>query len=237
MEIVTHLIKKKLVDVIFSTDGKEYITPDYLVQEMSAELIVHGGRINMTELSKILRIDLNQVMNYCKEITKRKDVHVVLNQLVDSTYVQRIAEEINEKLNLSGKILVNDLTMQYDLPPEFLQKHVLQKNLGTLIRGKQDSHDLNLYYTETFASRTKAKIRGALAGLTKPTPISAILNQCGLQDSTFFLLYDQLTVPGTFTSRQSSGLYIPHIYSKSQVTTICMRRISDLPVRPRSHWQ
>lgn len=184
---------------------------------MCGELFVHGGRINMTELSKILRVDLNQIMNYSKEILKRKDVHLVLNQLIDDTYISRIAEEINEKLNQSGKISINDLTMHFDLPAEFLQQQVFAKHLGTLIQGKQDPHDSNLYYTEAFAARAKAKIRGALAALTKPTPITAILNQCGLQDTTFFLLFDQIGAAGSVTSKQSTGQYIPHIYSKSQV--------------------
>lgn len=44
IEIITKLIEINLLDVIFTTDGKEYITPQYLIKEIKDELYVSGGK-------------------------------------------------------------------------------------------------------------------------------------------------------------------------------------------------
>lgn len=44
IEIVQKLIGLGLVEVIYTTDGKEYLTPQQLEREMKDELFVHGGK-------------------------------------------------------------------------------------------------------------------------------------------------------------------------------------------------
>lgn len=43
MEIVAKLISSKLLDVVFTTDGKEYVTPVHLTKELKDEAFVQGG--------------------------------------------------------------------------------------------------------------------------------------------------------------------------------------------------
>jgi len=43
VEIINKLLELKLLDVVFTTDGKEYVTPKQLIREISDELYVHGG--------------------------------------------------------------------------------------------------------------------------------------------------------------------------------------------------
>ncbi len=43
IEIVQRLAEAKLVDVIYTTDGKEYLTPQELSKEIREELQVRGG--------------------------------------------------------------------------------------------------------------------------------------------------------------------------------------------------
>jgi hypothetical protein len=43
VEIITKLLDLKLLDVVFTTDGKEYVTPQQLTREIRDELYVHGG--------------------------------------------------------------------------------------------------------------------------------------------------------------------------------------------------
>lgn len=48
--IVTQLLKEKLLDVIFTVDGKEYVTPQQLSREIQDELYVNGGTVIETFL-------------------------------------------------------------------------------------------------------------------------------------------------------------------------------------------
>ncbi|CAG9858858.1 unnamed protein product [Phyllotreta striolata] len=217
IEIISWLIDRKLLDLIFSSDGKEYITPSQLVSDIKGELYDHGGRINLVELAKIIGVDLAHINAHINDVLKgSKDVHAILGQLVDNSYIARIAGEINEKLTQQGQINISDLTIQYDLPADFLQSQIVEKNLGKIIFGKQDKNDPKVYFTESFIARTKAKIRGSLAGLTRPTPIASILNNTNISEKLFFSLFDQAALYGTLTGRMTGAQYIPNVYARSQ---------------------
>lgn len=211
--------EKKTIDVIFTVDGKELLTPQQLVQDIRNELYVNGGRIDLVELAKIIGVDLSHINTHLKDVLKgQKEIHSVLGQLIDNSYIARIAGEINEKLIQNGQINVSDLTIQYDLNGEFIQQQVIEKHLGKLIQAKQDSSDPRIFFTQSFIARCKAKVRGALAGLTKPTPVATILNNIGISEKLFFSLYDQTSMYGTLTSRVVGAQYIPSVYARSQVS-------------------
>ncbi|KAE8749858.1 hypothetical protein FOCC_FOCC003327 [Frankliniella occidentalis] len=221
VEIITKLVDMKLLDIIFTNDGKEYITPQQLVTEMRDELIVNGGRINLVELAKLLNVDLSHIAQRAADLQKQDPgISLVLGQLIDKSYITRLAEEINEKLVQQGEVSISDLTSQYDLPSEFLQQ-VVQRNLGKIIRAKQDRQDPRVFFTEAYVARNMAAIRGALIATMKPTPVSNLINICGVQERLFFSLIDNLMelkqVPGVFSGKQvSNSIYVPSIYSKSQ---------------------
>ncbi|KAK5650317.1 hypothetical protein RI129_001346 [Pyrocoelia pectoralis] len=217
IEIVSWLIDRKLIDLIFTSDGKEYMTSSQLVQDILGELYIRGGRVNYVELSKTIAVDLNHIINHIPEVTHgRKDIYSILGQLIDTSYIIKIAGEINQKLIQQGQINIGDLTIQYDLPADFLQRNVVEKYLGKLIHGEQDKNDSKIFFTESFISRSRAKIKGALTALTKPTVVSVILNQIDVTDKLFFSLFDQLSMYGVLTGRTHSSLYVPSVYSRSQ---------------------
>ncbi|EEZ97941.1 E3 UFM1-protein ligase 1 homolog [Tribolium castaneum] len=217
IEIINYLKEKKIIDLIFTVDGKEFLTPSHLIQDIKNELFVSGGRINLVELAKNIGVDLAHITAHLKDVLKgQKDLHSILGQLIDSSYITKIAGEINEKLAQQGQISISDLTIQYDLSAEFLQQQVVEKHLGKIIHGKQDTNDPRVIFTESFIARCKAKIRGALCGLTRPTPVASILNQISLSEKLFFSLFDQTSMHGALTSRVVGAQYIPNVYARSQ---------------------
>ncbi|XP_058819631.1 E3 UFM1-protein ligase 1 homolog [Topomyia yanbarensis] len=218
IEVVSLLISKGLLEVIFTTDGKEYLTQAHLKQEVKDEMFVCGGRVNIVDLAKTLNVDFDKVQRIAEQIVMEDaKIKLVLGQLLDDLYIQRVASEINEKLSQAGEINVADLTTQYDLPADFILNHIILKYLNKIIMGKQDSSNANIFFTQSYITRSKAKIRGALAAITKPTPVSAILAQSGIPDRLFNLLVNEVATQGSVTSRTPGALYIPRIYTKTQV--------------------
>ena len=53
VEIVNHLMQTGAIDVLFTLDGKEYITPQQLDREIKEELNSQGGRLNIVELQQV----------------------------------------------------------------------------------------------------------------------------------------------------------------------------------------
>lgn len=216
IEIVQWLLDKKMIDLIFTIDGKEFLTPAHLIKDIKDELYVSGGRINLVDLAKTIGVDLSHINTHVNTVLKnQKGVHLILGQLIDSNYISKIINEINEKLNQQGQLNVGDLTIQYDLPGDFLQQ-TLEKNLGKTLQAKQDSNDPKIFYTEMFIAKTVSKLRGALLGLTKPVAVSYIVNNLGINDKLFFNLFDQVSAPGFLTNKLPGAQYVPNTHMKSQ---------------------
>lgn len=217
IEIVTLLLEKQLLDVVFTNDGKEYITPEHLEREIQDELYANGGRANLVEVSKTLNVDLSRIEALAERIAAdNPQIHLMLGQLIDEDYITHIAQEINEKLSQRGEISISDLTSQFDLPSEFLQHNVMEKHLGKTIKGRQDATNPRVFFTQAYIQRCKAKIRGALAAITKPTNVSVILQQINVQEKIFHSLLDEIMPAGQVTSKQANAQYVPHIYAKTQ---------------------
>lgn len=219
IEIITKLIELNLLDVIFTTDGKEYITPQFLIKEIKDELYVSGGRLNLVELSKTLNVDLSHITARIPEVERSSaGCTLIMGQLINKQYQKTIAEEINEKLQNMGQINVGDLTKVYDLPGDYLQD-VIEKNLGKIIFGKQDQSDSRVFYTEAFLAKNKCLLRGTLRAFTKPIQVSVILTITQLQSRDFYFAFDSLAddkeVCGSLTARQGgNAMFIPYIYTK-----------------------
>uniref|UniRef100_A0A0A1X755 E3 UFM1-protein ligase 1 homolog n=1 Tax=Zeugodacus cucurbitae TaxID=28588 RepID=A0A0A1X755_ZEUCU len=217
IEIVTLLLEKNLIEAFFTNDGKEYITPDQLEREVQDELYVNGGRINLVEVSKTLNVDLSRIEEIAGRIAENDaEIHFMLGQLINEQYITHIAEEANERLAQKGEITVSDLAQQFDLPSDFLQHDVMEKHLGKIIRGRQDASNPRVFFTQAYIQRCKAKIRGALKAITRPTNVAIILQQINVQEKIFHSLFDEIAPAGHVTSKQANAQYIPNIYTKMQ---------------------
>src|SRR5690348_4765951 len=115
VEIMKRLIEMKLLDVIFTCDGKEYITEEHLLREIEDELYSSGGRIGLSDLATILNVDYTQIEAKANQLSRTSsgDISLVLGQLVSRQYKDSLAQEIDLKLQEVGIITIAELTKQY----------------------------------------------------------------------------------------------------------------------------
>uniref|UniRef100_A0A182W7K3 E3 UFM1-protein ligase 1 homolog n=1 Tax=Anopheles minimus TaxID=112268 RepID=A0A182W7K3_9DIPT len=217
IEIVRLLIEKGLIDVIYTNDGKEYLTQDHLQQEVKDELYVRGGRVNLIELAKVLNVEFAKIEYTAKRLVDHDpELHLLLGQLINAAYIQRVASEINQKLVQYGEIHIGQLTSTYDLPTDFILNKIVLDNLHKIIFAKQDPTNGHIFFTQSYIMRNKAKIRGALAAITKPTPISVILNLTDVPARILYMSLNELSSLGSVTVQSPAGQYIPHVYERMQ---------------------
>ncbi|XP_039982029.1 E3 UFM1-protein ligase 1 [Xiphias gladius] len=221
IEIIAKLVQEKKLDVVHTLDGKEYITPAQISREIRDELYVHGGRINIVDLQQIINVDWVHVENRASDIAKSdKGVQLVLGQLIDDTYLDRLAEEVNDKLQEAGLISIAELCKSYDLPGDFLTEELL-KRLGKLIQGEMDQYNRGVIFTPAFVARHKARIRGLFSAITRPTPVSSMIGTFGFQEHLLYSVLEELVNTGRLKGsvvggRQDKAVYIPDIYAKTQ---------------------
>uniref|UniRef100_A0A3Q2NZN6 E3 UFM1-protein ligase 1 n=1 Tax=Fundulus heteroclitus TaxID=8078 RepID=A0A3Q2NZN6_FUNHE len=221
IEIITKLVQDKKLEVVHTLDGKEYITPAQISREIRDELYVHGGRINIVDLQQIINVDWVHVENRASDIAKSdKGVQLVLGQLIDDAYLDRLAEEVNDKLQEAGLISIAELCKSYDLPGDFLTEELL-KRLGKLIQGEMDQYNRGVIFTRAFVARHKARIRGLFSAITRPTPVSSMIAAFGFQEHLLYSVLEEMVNGGRLKGsvvggRQDKAVYIPDIYSKTQ---------------------
>ncbi|XP_068564656.1 E3 UFM1-protein ligase 1 [Cebidichthys violaceus] len=221
IEIIAKLVQEKKLDVVHTLDGKEYITPAQISREIRDELYVHGGRINIVDLQQIINVDWVHVENRASDIAKSdKGVQLVLGQLIDDTYLNRLAEDVNDKLQEAGLISIAELCKNYDLPGDFLSEE-LSKRLGNLIQGEMDQYNRGVIFTPAFVARHKARIRGLFSAITRPTPVSSMIGAFGFQEHLLYSVLEELVNTGRLKGsvvggRQDKAVYIPDIYARTQ---------------------
>uniref|UniRef100_A0A8C4JDL5 E3 UFM1-protein ligase 1 n=1 Tax=Dromaius novaehollandiae TaxID=8790 RepID=A0A8C4JDL5_DRONO len=221
IEIVTKLIAEKQLEVVHTLDGKEYITPAQISREIRDELHVCGGRVNIVDLQQVINVDLLHIENRANDIVKAdKTVQLVLGQLIDESYVDQLAEEVNDKLQETGQVTISELCKAYDLPGDFLTQ-ALSRHLGKIIRGQLDQDNHGVIYTEAFVSRHRARIRGLFSAITRPTPVSNLITRYGFQEHLLYSVLEELVNTGRLKGtvvggRQDKAVFVPDIYARTQ---------------------
>jgi len=226
VELVAKLIELKLIDVIFTNDGKEYLTHQQLGKEIKDELWVCGGRVGLVELASTLNVDYSQVEAAAQNLCKGdRELHLVLGQLLSGRYLENLCVQINEKLQQTGTLAIPSLTKVYDLPADFLVEQVHDR-LGSIIEGFKDETDPKVLLTTSHVARNRARIRGVLSAITVPTTVSSIISRFGFQEKLFFSLAEELIrtgrLPGIISGGRSAGKasYIPHSYARAQTAWV-----------------
>ena len=101
------------------------------------------GRISLSDLAVNLNVDYSHVEFQAQQLAKHDPkVHLVLGQLVNSQYLDDMADQLNEKLQVQGTLSISTLAKDFDLPSDFLFEEVI-KRLGKFIEGFQVVYDLN----------------------------------------------------------------------------------------------
>ncbi|KAM9382114.1 E3 UFM1-protein ligase 1 isoform 3-T3 [Phaethornis superciliosus] len=221
IEIVTKLIAEKQLEVVHTLDGKEYVTPAQITKEIQDELHVSGGRVNIVDLQQVINVDLLHIENRANDIVKsEKTIQLVLGQLINESYLDQLAEDVNDKLQETGQVTISELCKAYDLPGDFLIQ-ALSRRLGRIIRGQLDQENRGVIFTEAFVSRHRARIRGLFTAITRPTSVSNLITRYGFQEHLLYSVLEELVNSGRLKGtvvggRQDKAVFIPDIYARTQ---------------------
>jgi hypothetical protein len=124
IELVNYLIKtNRLKNVLFTLDGKEYVTEEQVRKEILEVLFLSGGRINRANLPELLNLDFIHIENICNRIVEEdRSITIVQGEIITDDYLDSVCEEVNELLQESGHIFLGDLTKRLILPSDFIQQ-------------------------------------------------------------------------------------------------------------------
>lgn len=169
------LIQKKMIDVVYSVDGKEFITPKQLEHEIEDELLHNNGRLNINDLPPILNVSEAIARNAALALTHNsRTIHLLNNELIAEYFLDNLADEISCMLMVYRAVSVTDLTKRFELSFDFIMK-ALKPRLKR-IGGTFDS-STGLLYAESYLKCYDSMIYGRLLGSVRPVDIKILAKQ------------------------------------------------------------
>lgn len=204
------------VELIATTSGKEWVTPEQLDQEIKDALAANGGRLNINELPA----EVGVAIEYCEHrVASIRKADATLRQLqgdlLTSDYVQNVAQEVSESLEEAGFLSVADVATRYSLAAEFVKDSVLPKVEAEGLVVKHAA-----VYNGVHAARVEARVRGALRACTTPTTISTLLGRHGADTDMVHAAVLKAIAEGVAEGKVSGSTFTPKCFSDNQTAMV-----------------
>lgn len=228
VELVQKLQQLGIIDfdLLHTTSGKEYITPEQLRKEMEAE-IGKLGRVSLIDLADITGVDLYHLEKQAEHIVSNDSTLMLINgEIISNSYWDVVAEEINERLQECSQIVLAEIAAQLQVGSELVVS-VLEPRIGTLVKGRLEGGQL---YTPAYVARVSAMVRGAARGIFVPTNLSSLWNSLqdllqetdgasgvAVEGSFFQSLFNGLVKEGEILGSLRAGVHwTPSVFAMAQ---------------------
>eukprot|EP01097_Dermamoeba_algensis_P009643 TRINITY_DN6880_c0_g1_i1.p1 TRINITY_DN6880_c0_g1~~TRINITY_DN6880_c0_g1_i1.p1 ORF type:complete len:728 (+),score=218.78 TRINITY_DN6880_c0_g1_i1:52-2235(+) len=217
VEIILKLIALKKIDLIYTMDGKEYLTPQQLEYEIKDEIMAHKGRLNVVDLQPILNVDLSHIEAKVQEIiAKDRTLQYDNGEIIANYYLDGIVEEINETLEETGELSIEELAGRFNLGVEYLSERLEQR----LNKGIKAHLEDGILYTEAHVERQEAIVRGALSAFTRPVALAQVISKTSVAEKLFFHVLDKLMsqgrLAGNVQGKAERAQFVPSIFEKNR---------------------
>lgn len=217
IDIVKKLTDLHLIELIYTCDGKEFLTPDHLQREIEDEVYVNGGRMHLHDLAARLNVDYQHVETKSTELARdRSDEYsLILGQIIHSTYKTTLGKQIHDCMLINGQLSIADFAKTLDLPSEFLLtivKEMLPKVMDDYVVGQ----DERTFYTTDHMNRYKSIIAGTLSAIMKPTSIASIMKRLDISERIFMPIVERLIKEGRVDATIENRTFVPSIHAREQ---------------------
>ncbi|KAK6042611.1 hypothetical protein COOONC_19884, partial [Cooperia oncophora] len=215
VEVVTKLIRRSLIDVVFTRDGHSYITQKHLATEVRNECVALGGRAPLTDIATSLNVDLEHVERVAHQLAaENTEFKISGGELFAEDYVTNLQNELRTLLAEQGFQTLSSLCKHWNLSQELLRSLLLD-HLPADFSGVLEGDTI---FTQEYLEAHKNLLRAILSAIIKPIPISIVQARVGLPTARFWSAFDALVaeneVPGRLSGSRSSPscTYIPHLH-------------------------
>ncbi|KAK7202319.1 CG1104 protein-like protein [Novymonas esmeraldas] len=209
VEIVNALIQKKLVDLLFTTDAKEYLTWDELRREIVDEVLANGGRLNVVDLPGLLSVHTFQVERVLPRVLEENpSLTLEGGELMTADYLDSIVLAAGDLLKEQGSLAIAQFASTNQLSSLF-SKNLLSRGMD---RGRIDAvmQDASLY-TRQFVRLQRTVVRAGLLAAESPVRLDAFYKRHGLFSPLMTAVVDELRgeLPGSWDGYNT---YVPLVY-------------------------
>ncbi|PIO64725.1 hypothetical protein TELCIR_13638 [Teladorsagia circumcincta] len=116
VEVVSKLIQRSLIDVVFTRDGHSYITQKHLATEVRNECVALGGRAPLTDIATSLNVDLEHVERAAHQLaSENTEFKISGGELFAEEYVTNLQNGLRTLLIENGYQTLSSLCKHWNL--------------------------------------------------------------------------------------------------------------------------
>ncbi|GAA47659.1 E3 UFM1-protein ligase 1 [Clonorchis sinensis] len=221
VDIVKYLTSTNRLKLIFTTDGRSYLTREELQKEIREEVEAHNGRVTLMELASNLDVDPLIVEARLSEMvvadaqSKCADRLISIpGEVISESYVRRVAHEIQDRLEERGEVTIGELATVFGLPTAFLV-NILNDYQGLLFRVQKYGEK---YITDTFMAKNRAMVRGYFTAIMRPVTLSSAASKLNVPENLLSGIVGSLIANGQLCGSlvAGRGTYVPTCYSLAE---------------------
>ncbi|GET93791.1 hypothetical protein, conserved [Leishmania tarentolae] len=217
VEIVNVLIKKNLIDLLFTTDAKEYLTWDELKREVVDEVLANGGRLNVVDLPGLLSVHISQVERVLPSVLEENPTLILEGgELMTDGYLDALVLAAGDLLKEQGSLAVSQFASMNQLSSHFA-KSLLNKAME---RGRIDAvmQDASLY-TKQFVKLQRMLLRAGLLAAEEPVRLDAFYRRNKLFAPLLSTVVAEVCneLPGRF---EGLNIYVPLLYETKRTAEV-----------------
>lgn len=225
VDVIRHLIDTNRLKLIFTTDGRSYLTKEELEKEIREEVEAHSGRISLIEIASNIDVDPLIVESRAAEMValdaQSKSSNRLLSlpgELIDESYVRKIAHEIQDMFEERGQVSIGELATTFGLPTSFLL-NVINEYQGTLFRVHKYGEK---YLTDVYLNTNRAKARGFFTALMRPVTLTSASTKLGIPENLLSSIVSSLISSGQLCGSLMAGrgTFVPFCYTHAEDTYI-----------------
>lgn len=207
-------------DLLYTVNGREYVTPERLRQEVADAVEQAGGRIALVDIPPLVNVDLVHVQRSADALVAAGagSISLAQGELITSAYYDALAAEVDELLQEVGMVSLGDLARQFSLGTDLVTS-TISARMGTVIHGKLDAGTL---YTTAYLDRIKGQVRGALRAALEPAPLSDVAKELqlvslGSGGGLVSGIVEELIKAGELQGHvRSGGIWTPSVFAAAQ---------------------
>eukprot|EP01028_Stygiella_incarcerata_P009133 TRINITY_DN423_c0_g1_i2.p1 TRINITY_DN423_c0_g1~~TRINITY_DN423_c0_g1_i2.p1 ORF type:complete len:856 (-),score=278.60 TRINITY_DN423_c0_g1_i2:56-2623(-) len=216
VELLIKLRELGLVRFIHSVNGREMITPEQLIREIEM-VIWQKRRISVVDIPNELGVDFVHVDSSISAVLERnaKEFQKIGNEILTQSYLDDLAVELSEELNMSGSMTVTDVATKKSLPAEFVVAFLKEQIYRGLLSAQMDGNTL---LTHSYLSKERARVLGAFLGICTPVAIRNVASQHGMREDHCIRALQELVREGHVHGvvEQGGSVFVPHRFKIAQ---------------------
>ncbi len=219
MEIIMKLVKLGLLDIIYTTNGKELITPQQLSLELQDELLSAGGRLALADAQPLLNVDISHIEKAAAGLVINDPELLLINgELIAAWHLDGVVEEVLSHTlpGAGGKVSVATLAAQmFNLPVPITEEAIKTRLLSKSNQLKAKLKH-GVLFTAAYEETQLARIRGVLAGVTRPISTGELINIYGFDEGVMEEILPRLLKENVLVGSLRGREYVPLAFSRTQ---------------------